>query len=610
MHELLTELKRRNVFRVGISYTVIAWVIAQAFDLVADNFGAPDWVMKFLLAILLAGLPVALVLAWAFELTPDGVKKTKDVPLSQSVTPNTGRTLNRITTVALILVLAFVAWDKLGPNETTASHASTDKSVAVLPFADLSQSQDQEWFADGLTEEILNALARLPELQVTARTSSFEFKNTNTDIGEIASKLGVAHVVEGSVRRIGDDLRVTAQLIRAADGFHLWSKTYESSTERLFDVQHDVAENIAATLDVILDADKRSRMFATGTRDVAAFEEFMKGRDLFFRAHRRTAIDPVSLADANRHFDLALQLDPAFSRASILHSDRYAHFLIEGESVIVGTGDNLDEQSASAQLQRDFDAAAANAADTTSRLLVEINREFFSAHWHRLPALISQLKDELSNNESLPEDGVWLDEILRVAGEYELAGELATERRLADPLNQAAWMDGVHIELMQNDYAAALALIDEARRNTGDGLRFREGEITIAMLQGDKSRAIELLEKEGDGIDVTDYFPLLIATLRGDSETASRLADAIEGKSNVPNSRLIWPYAEMSDAARMSNLVSRIDKLAIGPSILAIDIASNGGVLMFDLDDTPNFRQRLREAKIDPAAFNTTYQTQ
>ena len=268
MSNILTELKRRNVFRVAAAYTVVAWIIAQAFDLGVDNFGAPDWVMKVLLSILIAGLPVALLLAWAFELTPDGVVKTENVPASESITPRTGKTLNRITTAALVLVLAFVAWDKLGPGGESTSSADTKPSVAVLPFADLSELQDQEWFADGLTEEILNALARLPELRVTARTSSFEFKNTNTNIAEIASKLGVAHVVEGSVRRIGNNLRVTAQLIRASDGFHLWSDTYDRNTEDLFDVQRDVAENIATALDVILDDEKRDRMLASGTRNV------------------------------------------------------------------------------------------------------------------------------------------------------------------------------------------------------------------------------------------------------------------------------------------------------------------------------------------------------
>ena len=278
MSNLLSELKRRNVIRVGAAYVVIAWVTAQVFDLVADNFGAPEWVMKVVLSFLAIGFVVALLLSWAYELTPDGVKRSEEVPASESIAPQTGSKLTVIAVVGLVIAIAFIAWDKLGPLAGEPAAGIENKSVAVLPFADLSQGQDQEWFADGLTEEILNALARLPELKVTARTSSFEFKNTNIDVSEIASRLGVAHIVEGSVRRIGDDLRVTAQLIRAQDGFHLWSQTYDRKSEALFDVQEDIAENIASTLDVVLDEEARNRMLAFGTRDVSAFLAYVEGR--------------------------------------------------------------------------------------------------------------------------------------------------------------------------------------------------------------------------------------------------------------------------------------------------------------------------------------------
>ena len=179
-----------------------------------------------------------------------------------------------------------------------------------MSFADLSEDQDQEWFADGLTEEILNSLARLPELLVTARTSSFEFKNTNTDISEIALRLGVEHVVEGSVRKIGDDLRVTAQLIRAKDGFHLWSETYNRKSADLFDVQLDVAQNIAEALDVVLDSSMRERLLQSGTRDIEAFKAHRQGIALFEQAHARSQDHLVTLADANILFEQALALDP------------------------------------------------------------------------------------------------------------------------------------------------------------------------------------------------------------------------------------------------------------------------------------------------------------
>jgi TolB-like protein len=603
MPKFITELKRRNVFRVAVAYTVVAWVIAQAIDLAADSFGAPDWVMKFTLAILIAGLPIALILSWAFELTPEGVMKSEDVPVSKSITPKTGKTLNRLTTAALILALAFIAWDKLGPDGAPSSPGATEKSVAVLPFADLSELQDQEWFADGLTEEILNALARLPELKVTARTSSFEFKNTNIDIGEIADRLGVANVVEGSVRRIGNNLRVTAQLIRAEDGFHLWSDTYDRNTGDLFEVQNDVAEKVAATLDVILDDEKRERMFAVGTRDVEAFELFLRGRDLFEKAHRRDYEDLVTLAEANVLIEQALELDPHFAQAAILHSDRYTHYLIEGYSPIVGNADDLNVALAHEQLQHDYNIAIANAPDPEFRVVVEMNRELFSPRWHRLPALIKQFKDILGPDGTVTENSMWLDEILVFAGETDLSRRLFDYHRQADPLSQSPWLDAINLKAVERDIDAANDLAKQARSILGATVRLRDMDVILALISDDMHAIETLIQEGGDYSGDYEYFGPLLAAAQGDNETAARLADELASASEWPNYNLIPVYHVMNDKARIRSLVERIDQLSIGPAILAIQITSNGGSMLFDIDDTPNLKQRLAEAQIDPARF-------
>ncbi|MDX2413303.1 MAG: hypothetical protein QNK16_12685 [Woeseiaceae bacterium] len=603
MPNFITEMKRRNVFRVGVAYSVVAWVIAQALDLAADNFAAPDWVMKVSLAVLVAGLPVALILAWAFELTPDGVKKTEDVPATQSITPRTGRRINYVITSALVLALAFIAWDKLGQNETTADSAVIDKSVAVLPFSDLSELQDQEWFTDGLTEEILNSLARLPELQVTARTSSFEFKNTNTDIGDIADKLGVAHVVEGSVRRIGDKLRVTAQLIRAHDGFHLWSETYDRSTEDLFDVQHDVAENIAASLDVILDEDMRSRMFSTGTRDVAAFEAYLKGRKLFTQAHSRGTSTLVTLADANVFFEQAMELDPGFAQPAILHADRYAHMLLEGGALIVGDISNLDADSAYALLMQDLDFAANNAPDVASRIVAELNREFFAPHWHRLPNLVDQFREIVDSGAPLPESLVWIQEILQVTQDFELGEILAKRRQQSDPLNYNGWQDEADVKINQGDYASADTILKYARSTFGESPSLNERSILIAMLSGNRKTAIALLQDDFDFSGDFSYYKPLLAALHGDRTKALQMTDRFENQSAGYLAGLLFTYHELGDAERMRSLVARLDASTIGPALLAIDLAITGGILKFDLDDAPNLKKRLEEAQIDPASF-------
>jgi adenylate cyclase len=572
-------------------------VIAQAIDLAADSFAAPDWVMKITLAVLIAGLPVAAILAWAFELTPEGVMKTEDVPASHSITPRTGQKLNRLTVVALVLAVSFIAWDKLWPGDETGDVTETDKTVAVLPFADLSELQDQEWFADGLTEEILNALARLPELQVTARTSSFEFKNTNTDISEIANKLGVAHVVEGSVRRIGDDLRVTAQLIRARDGFHLWSETYDRNTEDLFDVQADIAESIAATLDVILDAEKRNLMFASGTRNVPAFEAYMKGQVAYVEAHVRSPNSNVTLETANVFFDQALQLDPGFAQVAVMHADRYAHYFLEQESLILGDTSDLNIEIAHAMFRRDFEIAIENAPNPLSRIVAEINREFFEPHWHRLPVLIEQLRQIDPIEYPTATNTVWLHEILLMSGNLDLAKAMTESSRIIDPLNRGPWIDLVEIEVRRGNIDAASAAIEEVRRTHGDAAYLMEVAVLNALFRGDLDSALRLLQKDYVYAENMQYLRAIRAYLEGENDTAEALIAELQGSRSVPERLLIPVYYVMGDKERLRDLVQRIDGYEFGSVLLGIHVAFSG--ILFDLNDTPNFKTRLEEARIE-----------
>ena len=226
MSSLFRELKRRNVVRVGIAYIVLSWVALQLGDILFDMFETPVWVGKTLAALLLLGFPFACLFAWAFEMTPEGVKKTAEVDRSASLTHSPGRKLDFVIIGALVVALGYFVWERQELGEPSVEVA-LEKSIAVLPFVNLSSDEEHEWFADGLTEEILNSLARTPDLLVASRTSSFQYKGQNTNVSEIAAALGVAHILEVSVRRSGNRLRVTAQLIRAHDGFHLWSETYD-----------------------------------------------------------------------------------------------------------------------------------------------------------------------------------------------------------------------------------------------------------------------------------------------------------------------------------------------------------------------------------------------
>ena len=329
MRGFIEELRYRNVFRVAIAYIVASWLIAQATDLAADAFDAPDWVMKMLIVVLLIGLPVALFLAWAYELTPEGVKRAKDLPEDMPKDPRASSQLNRITLIALVIAVAWLGWDKLQrptaepiPEtvvetvvETTAEVApeTTKKSIAVLPFVNMSSDKEQEWFSDGLTEEILNALARTPDLLVAARTSSFKYKGSMEDIPTIAGELGVAHVLEGSVRSASDRLRVTAQLIRASDGFHLWSQTYDREPEDVIAIQEDIAVEIATALETAMDPEALARMVSSGTSSVPAYNAYLEG--LAIDSSTLSTGDTYSFLRARDAYKRAVELDPEFSFA-------------------------------------------------------------------------------------------------------------------------------------------------------------------------------------------------------------------------------------------------------------------------------------------------------
>ena len=324
------ELKRRNVVRVGVAYVVIGWVTAQIAEFAFENFGAPDWVLKTIVVILLLGLPIALFFAWAFEMTPDGVKREKDVDRSESITSMTGRKLDRLIIAALVLAVAYFLWDRqpgVEPLESVEPAAvaetaeveqppvaGTDpRSIAVLPFVNMSSDEEQEWFSDGLTEEILNSLARTPDLLVAARTSSFKFKGSPEDIPTIAASLGVAHILEGSVRSSGDQLRVMAQLIRASDGFHLWSQTYDRNPEEVIAIQEEIAIEIAIALETAMDPDALAHMVSSGTNSVAAFNAYLQG--MAYGASTLSTGDVYSFLGARDNYERAVEIDPNFSLA-------------------------------------------------------------------------------------------------------------------------------------------------------------------------------------------------------------------------------------------------------------------------------------------------------
>jgi TolB-like protein/Tfp pilus assembly protein PilF len=312
------ELKRRNVVRVGIAYAIVAWLLLQVADVVLDNIGSPAWVFQVILLLLVIGFPVAIIFAWAFELTPEGIKKEKNVDRNESITHLTGRKLDFTIIGVLAVAVVYFVSDKIfwtddvvteSPVETSiGAIAEVAKTIAVLPFVNMSGDVDQEYFSDGITEEILNALAGIRELAVTSRTSAFAFKGKSLSIPQIAKELGVAHILEGSVRRSGNQLRITAQLIEVESDKHLWSESYDRELTDIFAVQDEISENIAAALKVNL---LGVPVVHPDSRGVNA-----EAYDVYLRGLQQKAISTFeSLANAERHFEQSIAIDPLFVRA-------------------------------------------------------------------------------------------------------------------------------------------------------------------------------------------------------------------------------------------------------------------------------------------------------
>lgn len=269
---LFNELKRRNVFKVAIAYIVVAWFVLQVADVVLNNITAPGWVFKVLMLFVALGFPFAIIFAWAFEMTPEGLKRESEVDRSQSITPVTGKKLNSLITALLVLALGYFVFDKFvlsagrdaalveattqAAAETTApvvqEPMEVEKSIAVLPFVNMSSDAEQEYFSDGLSEELLNLLAKIPDLKVASRSSSFQFKGEKFDLKDVAEKLDVAHVLEGSVRKSGNQVRITAQLIKAEDGYHMWSETYDRSLDNIFAIQDEISAAVVEALKIEL----------------------------------------------------------------------------------------------------------------------------------------------------------------------------------------------------------------------------------------------------------------------------------------------------------------------------------------------------------------------
>jgi len=348
----IEELKRRNVVRVGVAYVIGGWLLLQLTDVLSELLKLPEQFGPIVVAIVAIGLPIALFLAWAYELTPEGVKREKDVDRSQSITPTTGKRLNGAISVLLVLVIGYLLYDKfsvggemgsesfsqtpsgqitnagtenrgLTPAASTTSETEPvikRQSIAVLPFANRSNREEDQFFTDGIHDDLLTTIARIGSMKVISRTSVMEYKNTTKKIPEIAKELGVANILEGGIQRSGNQVRINVQLIDAKTDEHLWAEIFdrELTAENLFAIQSEISQKIADALETTLTPSEKDRINTMPTNNLEAYNAYMRGRQLM------ASRESTKLEQAASEFNRAVELDPDFALAWVGVADSHS----------------------------------------------------------------------------------------------------------------------------------------------------------------------------------------------------------------------------------------------------------------------------------------------
>src|SRR5213083_2598878 len=311
-----SELKRRNVYKVAVAYIVAGWALSQGIAQVLPVFDVPNWAIRLIVLLVIIGLPIALSLAWAFELTPEGIKRTD---AADTVGQHSrGHTWIYIVVIAAAFSIGLFFLGRFSAGNKTASPAGiSNKSIAVLPFDNLSEDPDNAYFAEGVQDEILTRLAKVADLKVISRTSTQRFKSAPSDLREIAKQLGVMHIVEGSVQKANDQVRVNVQLINAMTDAHLWADTYDRKLTDIFAVESDIAKTIADTLQAKLTGSEKDAMSKKPTANPEAYELYLKGR---FFWNKRTSIDLPKSVD---YYNQAIAKDPNYALAYAGLADAY-----------------------------------------------------------------------------------------------------------------------------------------------------------------------------------------------------------------------------------------------------------------------------------------------
>jgi TolB-like protein/lipoprotein NlpI len=551
---LFAELKRRNVFKAGIAYLALGWVVVQVTATVVPALNLPATVIPIVTWIGVIGFPFVIMFSWIYELTPEGLKRESEVDRSASITHVTGRRLDYIIIGLLVLAIGFSALAYFGshpsgstapsatvltavstgpaaaptaPAATPATPAVSDNSIAVLPFVDMSQAKDQEYFSDGISEELLNLLAKIPQLHVAARTSSFSFKGKEVPIPEIAKTLLVSNVLEGSVRKSGDRLRITAQLVRAADGYHLWSETYDRKLDDIFTIQDEISSKVVEQLKVtLLGAAPKVR-----TTDPQAYALYLQAVQL---GRQRTA---EAFAKSDVLYRQVLAIDPRYAPA---WNELATNLVYEVNTGLLSTREGYvrAREAVTKALEIDPEYASAHARLGYIAMTGDNDLDSAAKHYERALALDPADLDVLRNAAILLANLDRLDQALAV--------EAAIVRR--DPVNVAALYNLGLYQVYAGRYDDAIAS-HRTVLSLSPGRGVTHFLLGVALLRkGDAAGALAEFEQETSQVFRMIGLPMAYHALGRKAESDQALGALIGKYEKDAPANIAYVYAFRGEA--------------------------------------------------------------
>jgi len=600
----IAELKRRNVVKVAVLYVVAAWLLLQVADVLSSLLPVPDWTGSLVFILLVLGFPPAIIFSWVYEITPEGIKREKDVDRSQSITEGTGRKINILIIALLIVAISVMTWNQFSrhspatsvapvmehPADTSATKGSEPakpgpprQSIAVLPFVNMSSDPEQAYFSDGLSEELLNLLAQIPGLTVASRTSAFSFKDKEVTIGQIADALNVSHILEGSVRKSGDRIRITAQLIDTTRDVHVWSQTWDRQLGDIFAIQDEIASAVVDELKVAL----LGKAPASAETDPEAYNVYLQARQ------QARSGSPDGLAQAVQLFRKALSMDPGYAPAWVGLSAAYVN---------MAGGREIDPDEGYAQASAATDQALAidpeNGEAYAIRGWLAGNHDGnlrAAAGYYRQALALAPNSDRVLNGAAVLLQSLGrIDESLRVF-------QVLTRR---DPLSAVAHHNLAIAYYLVGDLASAQAQMDQALTLSPDMTSAHMWRTRLLAMQGDYQEVLEEVDRLAE-LTGNEGFRLLgkarVDPAIGRPEEGSEALAALEQHYAK---RFVGPIAAMHlQRGDIDGAIDWLEKarLWVGTASLAF---ARIDPEFAPLRDTPRFQALLEAAGLTDAQLN------